>query len=454
MNDTAATHTAAHHTEPTTHPAPAPAAEPVIAEVRLTPILIADPPLLNTQGVHQPYTPRLIVEIVTRDGVVGLGETYGDTKYLELARPLADRLVGHRVSDLNALSALAEGVDVDASRVDASVDVGGLRGVQTADKLRLSVVSAFEVACLDALGRSLGLPVHALLGGKLRDRVEYSAYLFYKWAAHPAGVPAETDDWGAALDPAGIVEQARKFADRYGFGSFKLKGGVFPPDQEVAAIRALAQAFPGKPLRLDPNGAWSVETSLEVASELGDVLEYLEDPALGTDAMARVAAGTGVPLATNMCVTTFAEIKEAFTRGAVQVVLSDHHYWGGLRNTRDLAAICRTFGVGVSMHSNTHLGISLAAMTQVAATVPNLHHACDSHYPWQSEDVLTERIVFEDGAVHVTDTPGLGVELDRDRLAALHRRWLEDDGGLRERDDAAAMRVAEPGWKTPSVPRW
>ncbi|MEV5434716.1 glucarate dehydratase family protein [Streptomyces sp. NPDC052682] len=425
-----------------------------VTDVRLTPILVADPPLLNTQGVHQPYTPRLIVEVVTADGVTGLGETYGDTKYLELARPFAERLKGRQVSDVNGLFTVADEVAVDASRVSGQVDVGGLRGVQTADKLRLSVLSAFEVACLDALGKALGLPVHALLGGKVRDAVEYSAYLFYKWARHPEGVAAEQDDWGAALDPAGVVEQARRFTERYGFTSFKLKGGVFPPEEEIAAVHALAQAFPGRPLRLDPNGAWSVETSVKVAEELGDVLEYLEDPALGTAAMAEVAARTRVPLATNMCVTTFAEIPEAFTRGAVQVVLSDHHYWGGLRNTQHLAALCRTFGVGVSMHSNTHLGISLAAMTHVAATVPDLHHACDSHYPWQSEDVLTERLVFDGGRVAVSDAPGLGVELDRDRLAALHRRWLDDDGSLRDRDDAAAMRIAEPGWATPPVPRW
>jgi glucarate dehydratase len=425
-----------------------------ITEVRLTPILVADPPLLNTQGVHQPYTPRLIVEVETAEGVVGVGETYGDTKYLELARPFAAKLIGRQVDDLNGLFVVADDVAVDQSRVQGQVDVGGLRGVQTADKLRLSVVSGFEVACLDALGKALGLPVHALLGGKVRDKVEYSAYLFYRWADHPAGVAAEKDDWGAAVDPAGVVEQARRFTERYGFTSFKLKGGVFPPDEEIAAVRALAEAFPGHPLRLDPNGAWSVETSLKVARELGEVLEYLEDPALGTAAMAEVAARTGVPLATNMCVTTFAEIKEAFTRDAVQVVLSDHHYWGGLRNTQQLAAVCRTFGVGVSMHSNTHLGISLAAMTHVASTVPDLHHACDSHYPWQSEDVLTERLTLEGGKVTVSDAPGLGVELDHDRLAELHRRWLEDDGSLRDRDDAAAMRIAEPGWVTPSVPRW
>jgi glucarate dehydratase len=424
-----------------------------VTEVRLTPILIADPPLLNTQGVHQPYTPRLIIEVVTADGTTGVGETYGDTRYLDLAAPLARALPGHSVSDLNGLFTLAEQVCGDPADVSDSVDVGGLRGVQTADKLRLSVISGFEVACLDALGKLLGLPVHALLGGKVRDAVDYSAYLFYRLAAHPGG-QGETDDWGPALDPEGVVAQARRFADTYGFGSFKLKGGVFPPDEEIAAVRALAAAFPGQPLRLDPNGAWSVETSLRVARELGDVLEYLEDPASTTDRMAQVAAGTSVPLATNMCVTTFAEIQEAFTRGAVQVVLSDHHYWGGLRHTQQLAAICRTFGVGLSMHSNTHLGISLAAMTHVAATVPNLDYACDSHYPWQTEDVITSRHEFVDGRLTVSDLPGLGVELDQDALKALHQRWLDDDGTMRDRDDAAAMRKADPQWRTPSVPRW
>jgi glucarate dehydratase len=428
-------------------------ADLTITDVRLTPVLVSDPPLLNTQGVHQPYAARLIVEVVTASGTSGFGETYGDSKYLDLARPLAATLPGRQVTDRNGLFTLADAVEVDSARVENSVDVGGLRGVQTADKLRLSVVSAFEVACLDALGKAWDLPVHALLGQKVRDRVEYSGYLFYRWEQHPGG-QGEPDDWGAATDPAGVVAQARRFARDYGFRSFKLKGGVYEPGEEIAAVRALAEAFPGAPLRLDPNGAWSVPTSLKVAGELRDVLQYLEDPTSGTSGMAEVAAQGGVPLATNMCVTTFPEIPEAFATGAVQVVLSDHHYWGGLARTRELAAVCRTFGVGLSMHSNTHLGISLAAMTHVAATVPNLDHACDSHYPWQSEDVLTRRLTFRDGCVDVPDAPGLGVEVDREKLAVLHRRWLDDDGTMRDRDDAAAMRKVDPDWVTPSVPRW
>jgi glucarate dehydratase len=423
-----------------------------IAEVRVTPILISDPPLLNVQGVHQPYTPRTIVEVVTESGAVGLGETYGDTDYLKLAEAFGPQLVGATLSVNNLYAAVADCLaKVGAERIDNTVQAEGLRGSRTTSKIASSIASAFEVAIYDALGRELGVPVHALLGGKVRDTVEYSAYLFYRWAEHPE--PDEPkDDWGAALDPEGIVAQAKRMADDYGFSSFKLKGGVFEPAQEVAAIHALAEAFPGRPLRLDPNGAWSVPTSLEVAAALEGVAEYLEDPTIGTANMAEVARKTSIPLATNMCVTAFDEIPEAFAGNAVQVVLSDHHYWGGLRATQDLAAICRTFGVELSMHSNTHLGISLAAMTQVAATIPDLRYACDTHRPWQTEDVITEPHTFDGGKLPVSDAPGLGIELDRESLAALHERWQRSD--VRRRDDAAAMRRVHPEFTAPEFPLW
>lgn len=117
-----------------------------------------------------------------------------------------------------------------------------------------------------------------LLGGAVRDEVPFSAYLFYKWAAHPGHQP---DSWGEALCPEQIVAQARTMVDRYGFTALKLKGGVFPPDQEADAIRALRTAFPHLPLRLDPNAAWTPETAVRIGAELDGVLEYLEDPTPG-----------------------------------------------------------------------------------------------------------------------------------------------------------------------------
>ncbi len=424
---------------------------PKIVKAHVTPILISDPPLLNVLGVHQPYTPRTIVELETDTGATGVGETYGDTEYLRVARALAEAVVGKPVTALNGLSELAYSA-AQLTDDGEEFDPAGLRGRRTPEKTVRSVVSAFEVASLDALGKELGLPVHALLGGKIRDRVDYSAYLFYRWAEHPEA-DAPRDDWGAALDPDGVVRQAQRFADTYGFRSFKLKGGVFEPDAEIEAIKALAKAFPGMPLRLDPNGGWSVETSVRVAEELADVLEYMEDPTTGIDGMAEVRRRTGALLATNMCVTTFGEIPEAFAKDAVQVVLSDHHYWGGLTATRELAAVCRTHGVALSMHSNTHLGVSLAAMTHVASVVDNLDFACDSHRPWQTEDVVTRPHTFVDGALEVSDEPGLGIELDTDALAALHERWVRRED-MHDRDDVAAMRKADPSWTQPPLPRW
>ncbi|MFC7588745.1 enolase C-terminal domain-like protein [Nonomuraea antimicrobica] len=278
----------------------------------------------------------------------------------------------------------------------------------------------------------------------------YSAYLFYKWAGHPG---AEPDRFGAALDEAGIVAQARLLIREYGFASIKLKGGVFPPDEEIAAIRALHEAFPGVPLRLDPNATWSVETSIRVARELDGALQYLEDPTAGITGMAEVAAAVPMPLATNMCVVTPEHFPPATAARAIDVLLLDHHYWGGLTRSSHIATMCDAFGLGMSMHSNSHLGISLAAMTHLAATTPNLTYACDTHTPWQNgQDVLTPGTLrFTNGSVPVPTGPGLGVELDRDALAVMNEQY--EKCGIVARDDTSYMRRINPSFPS-TRPRW
>jgi glucarate dehydratase len=311
------------------------------------------------------------------------------------------------------------------------------------------VLSPFEVACLDVQGHAADRPVCDLLGGRVRDAVPFSAYLFYKWAGHPG---AEPDAYGEALDPDGIVAQAKRIVDEYGFTAIKLKGGVFAPEEEMAAIEALHAAFPGHPLRLDPNAAWTPQTSIKVASGLAGILEYLEDPTPGLDGMAEVARQAPMPLATNMCVVAFDQLAPAVAKNSVQVVLSDHHYWGGLQRSRLLAGICETFGLGLSMHSNSHMGISLAAMVHLAAATPNLTYACDTHWPWKTEEVVKPgALEFVDGAVAVPTAPGLGVELDDDALAVLHEQYLTC--GIRDRDDTGYMQTVDPSFEATS-PRW
>ena len=426
-----------------------------IAEMRVTPIAIADPPLLNAAGLHAPYALRTIVEIVTDDNIYGLGEVPGSASTTEALEAAREVVIGQDPFQLNAIQIGLHKRFGEEGAVE--------RGEEPWDHRRfMHANSAIEVACYDIMGKATGRPVCDLLGGRARDRVSFAAYLFYKYegagGALGFGKDPDASGWAAArqaaaLDPAGVVAEAQAMCYAYGFKSIKLKGGPFPPAEEVAAMLALSEAFgPDVPLRHDPNAIWSVETAIEYGKQMEGVLEYYEDPVRGQEAMAKVGAALDIPMATNMCTTRFEHLPSSIELGSEDVILSDHHGWGGLRSTVELARICRTFGRGVSMHSNSHLGITLAAMVQVAAAIPNLDYDCDTHYPWQSEEVIVGGpFVFEDGALSVSSEPGLGIELDRSALARLNQQYVAC--GLTARDDQIEMQKVNPGWRFQAT-RW
>jgi glucarate dehydratase len=426
-----------------------------ITDIHVTPIAITDPPLLNAAGLHAPYALRTIIEVVTDDNLYGLGEVPGSTATTTALEAAREVVIGKDPFQLNAI---LHGLEERFGKEGASA-----RGAAPWDKRRIvHVHSAIEVACFDIMGKATGRPVCDLLGGRVRHQVEFSAYLFYKHEGAGGKLGFGTDSnatgWAAArqkaaLDPAGVVAEAQAMCKEFGFKSIKLKGGVFPPDEEVAAIHALYEAFgPGTPLRLDPNAIWTVESSIAAGRKLEGVLEYYEDPTRGQENMARVRQALKIPLATNMCTTSFDDIPGSVRHQSEDIILSDHHFWGGLRASVELARICKTFGRGLSMHSNSHVGISLAAMAHLAAATPNLTYACDTHYPWQSEEVLVGgRFRFEDGALPVSNEPGLGIELDRKALATLHEQYKAC--GLTERNDEIEMQKVQPGWKFQST-RW
>ncbi len=428
---------------------------PQIREIVITPIAIVDPPLLNAAGLHAPYALRTIVEIVTDEGTLGISEIPGTREIDEALTEARDLLIGKDVFQLN---------DIRRTLVaHFGQDTAAERGVSPWDQRKMvHIFSAVEVACLDIMGKLLNRPVVDLLGGRMRDRVPFSAYLFYKYEGAGGELAFGTDPnatgWDAArqksaLNPTEIVAQARAMCQEFGFQSIKLKGGVFEPRQEVDAILALREAFgPEVPLRIDPNALWKVETAIEYGKEMEGVLEYLEDPVRGQENMAAVRKALKTPLATNMCTTSFGDIPRSIELGAEDIILSDHHFWGGLRASMMLSGLCDTFGRGLSMHSNSHLGISLAAMVHLGAALPEVPYALDTHYPWQSDEVIVGgRMKFVDGAVEVPSGPGLGVELDREALARLHQNYLKC--GLTKRDDLVEMRKKVPDWEFKLV-RW
>jgi glucarate dehydratase len=410
-----------------------------IVDMRVTPVAMGDLPLLNAAGLHAPYALRTIVELVSAEGVVGVSEVPGSAATEAALESVRATVVDRDLFDAGRLLAAA------TEHLEAT----------GASARRTHVLSALDVALLDLQGKMLGRPVCDLLGGAVRDRVPFAAYLFFKHRGAGGdlgfGVDAAARGWAAArqeaaLDAEGIVAQARAMCREHGFRSLKLKGGILPPETEVDAIRALSAAFGSTvPLRFDPNAAWSYETAVRWGKEMEGLLEYYEDPVRGQEAMARLRADVRLPLATNMCTTAFEHLLESVRLHSEDVILADHHAWGGLRPCVELGRLCRTFGRGLSMHSNSHLGISLAAMAHLAAVVPNLTYDADTHYPWQSEELIAGgRLVFEDGALRVPRGPGLGVEIDRAALARLHENRVRC--GLTRRDDEAEMRKVEPGW--------
>ncbi len=417
-----------------------------IIRVTVTPIAFRDAPLLNASGIHEPYALRSIIEVESDNGHVGLGESYGDAPVLAILERVKNQLIGLDPFNLNGLRTIIAATV--AGMAPAAESGAELAPGSHASKAISNTYSAFEVALLDLQARHLNAPLVDLLGGAVRTEVPFSAYLFFKYAQH-IDSPYAPDGWGEALSEAQIVAQAQKMIDENGFESIKLKAGALAPEHEVACIKALKKAFPKAPLRIDPNGNWSLETAVRMAELMGDDLQYYEDPTPGLEGMAELHRRTGLPLATNMVVTDFDEFRRSVALNSVQIVLADHHYWGGLQATQRLSLMCDTFGLGVSMHSNSHLGISLMAMSHVAAAVPNLSYACDTHYPWQEADeevIKGGKLPIRNGCVSITRAPGLGVELDHEQLAKLHEQFL--GCGIRSRDDVRQMRKYQPDWKT------
>ncbi len=432
-----------------------------IIDMRVHSIAIADPPLRSSYGLHAPYALRTILEIESEDGIIGISETYGGEVPARTLEAVRQKVIGKNPYRLTGL--LSSMVEGEGSGIDRS-QTYLVPGENPLDQTTRTY-AAIEVACLDLIGKSVGQPVCDLIGGRVRDRVAFSAYPFFKHAGGGGeGDDLRQDEYGEVMTPDALVREVKQMIAKYGFSSIKFKGGVLEPDIEIEAVKLLYQELGAEiPLRIDPNSAWTVNTSVRVGKELAKELScggYLEDPTAGLENMAEVrkrlmAEDITTPLATNVVVTSFADIPRALELDAIQVILCDHHYWGGMRQVRHLANLCKVFGIGLSMHSNSHLGVSLMAMAHVAAATPHFTYACDTHYPWQSEKdevVAGGRVPIVAGCVMIPDKPGLGVELDYDQLAKGRERYRKCP--YRKRDDEAQMRkYIDPNWQR-ILPRW
>jgi glucarate dehydratase len=402
-------------------PRPSPAR---IREIRATPVSVPlQAPLRHANGCHWGRFVRTIVEVETDDGLVGLGEMGGGGEAATAAvLALRPYLLGRDPARLEEMRFLV--ANPTASLYNN----------------RAQILAALEFACLDLLGQRWGVPVAEILGGRLRERVPFAAYLFFRY-------PHPKTRKGEVRTTEQLVSEARALKERCGFTTHKLKGGVFPPEYELGCYRALARAFPADRLRFDPNGVWSAEQAIAFGRAIEDLRnDYLEDPVFGLHGMRRVREKVRLPLATNTVVVSFEQLAANVLDTAVDVVLLDTTFWGGIRPCLKAAGVCETFQLGIAVHSSGELGIQLATMLHLGAVLPNLAFAADAHYHHLVDDVIAGGPMrYEGGSLAVPTGPGLGVSLDREKLLRYHEEFRRLGPYPYDQDPL------RPGW-TPLVP--
>ncbi|MDC2839461.1 enolase C-terminal domain-like protein [Limosilactobacillus mucosae] len=429
---------------------------PTIKKMDVYPVAGYDSMLLNLSGAHEPFFTRNVVILTDSNGTLGVSEVPGGQKITQVLKKSRSDVLGTRLFDYKKVMHIMK-------EKFSQLDQDG-RGQQTFDqRVLIHALTAVETAFLDLIGKFVHEPVAELLGdGQQRTEIPMLGYLFYIGDRTKTNLPYlssddDSDDWGKirrepAMTPEAVVKEAQAAYKRYGFQTFKLKGGVMDGKTEVATIKALHRAFPNAKLDLDPNGAWSLDEAVQYAKELKNDLFYIEDPCgaengfSGREILAEFQRLTHMPTATNMVDTDWRQMSHSLMLNAISIPLADPHFWT-MQGSVAIAKLCQAFKINWGIHSNSHFDISLAMVANVAAAAPGEIYAIDTHWIWQDGQFLTKHpYQIKNGYLHVgKDIEGLGIDVDIKAILKAHALYV--DQHLSSRNDALAMQYLIPGWK-------
>jgi muconate cycloisomerase len=333
----------------------------------------------------------VIVELRLANGVEGIGEaaTLGGPRWSEES-------VESIKATIDAYLAPAL-IGAPANRFEAA-----RMRMDEAAKRNNAAKAAIESALFDAVGKTLGVPAVQLLGGAVRESIPVL------WTL-------------ASGDPAQEVEEAEKKLAARLHDTFKVKIGARSPEADIARLRRLAGALAGRAsLIVDANQAWDETTALRclpVLAELGVRLVEQPLPAWNLAGMARLRAGSTVPLMADECVFSTHDMLDVARAAAADVVSLKLVKHGGLLATRDVAAVAGASGIGLYGGCLLESSIGAAAHLQVFAGLRELAWGCEHFGPQiLVEDLAEEPLRFADFCVHLPAGPGLGVTLDHDKL--------------------------------------
>jgi len=334
----------------------------------------------------------LLVELQTDEGLAGLGECPGPT--LPTIRTIVERelsqfLLGEDPRRVNWLVHRMEEFCRNWSEIGAYA------------------IAGLEMALLDLKGKLLGVAVAELLGGFCRYDAPAAGYLFIDSAERNA-------------------EKAADFVNR-GFTELKLKvGRDLGQDRDtLAAIRAAVGSE--VKIRVDANMSWSVPTAIRWIKALEEFdLQYVEQPTPDFDleGMAQVRRAVSTPIAADESCTDLRSVVRLLKAEACDVLVVYPSEAGGLSRAYQIACLADAASKWCVIGSWAELGVGTVANAHVVASSPNFPFASDTHYPLQAGDVLEADLDFAGGRLRVPNRPGLGVQIDREKVARLAQTEL------------------------------
>ncbi len=271
------------------------------------------------------------------------------------------------------------------------------------------ILSGIEVACWDALGKSLGVPASTFLGGRVREEVDFMAFA--------QGESAEE-----------LARHAGELAaEGYRVAYVKVGRAREADEAVVAAVREAIG--PEVALRVDPNEAWDVPTAVERIRSLEPYgIDWVEQPveAANVAGLARVRRSVQTKIAADQAVYTAPELRAVLEREAADVIVLGHHECGGLWRLRQLAQTVADHGLPLNRHACMESAISTFAALQVMSAIPNLTLGNQAMHQLLADPLVLEPPVLRGGRVAVPDRPGLGFELDPDAVERAHERYRSD----------------------------
>jgi glucarate dehydratase len=371
-----------------------------ITGVRATPVNIPlRVPFLFSVGTY-PGDTKVIIEVLTDEGLVGLGEAPSPECADLINKQLGPALVG-----LNPL-------DIQACERACVPDLQVMPN--TGDTTIFRSFGGIEIGLWDIRGKAFDQPLYMLLGGAFRKEVPFAEYFAFRQSK---------DGIGGERTAAEIAEYCARMKDEHGSTMFEGKLQLGDPLLEIGSVKAIREAIgESSLLRLDGNMSWSLPTARRILAEIEpyNVRNY-EDPVATLEGMAKLRQHSAISFSTHTI-----DLPKAVRLGVPDAFVTNLAVLGGLLRAMRFIAACERMGIGWWCFSG-ETGIGISAYLHLIAATPSVTEPGQCILHWQTDDVIEEGPFNpKNNVVHVPEGPGLGVTLSAARLERCHERFLQE----------------------------